>query len=270
MTDSKQQQLEQLAKEVVSTPAMNIVVEKEVQGVSVENDSSEETLEDILSRHRKEERDLNNKIIALKKSVPKNNKSKRREINSQISDLEYNLKQTQQQEIRKYHAKQSGMTVDTVQDDIEEEDGISLDTLNCLTLEEEPVAPSSSPTIKPFVKKPNKAKLKKEKREREMQRLREEAEKEAENQVDMGKLESDAILELLVPMKLKVQEITADGHCLYNAISAQLLKRYNDQCDHQELRKLTAEYMRQHSDDFIPFLYKDNGDIFGSGIIKII
>lgn len=209
MTDSEQQQLEQLAKEVVPTPSQDTVVDKAVQEdlMEKEKEEKEETLEDILSRHRKEERDLNNKIIALKKSVPKNNKSKRREINSQISDLEYNLKQKQQQEIRKYHAIQSGVDVDMIKDEIEEEDGISLDTLNRLTLEEEPVAPSSSPKIKTFVKKPNKAKLKKEKREKEMQRLREEAEKEAENQVDMGKLESDAIQELLVPMKLKVQEV---------------------------------------------------------------
>ncbi|CAO3625425.1 unnamed protein product [Cunninghamella echinulata] len=108
--------------------------------------------------------------------------------------MEYQLKKQQQEEIRKYHSKQKGVVDDdTINNNNQEEveDGISLDTLNQLTLEEEPVAPSSSPRMKAFVKKPNKAKLKKEKREKEMQRLREEAEKEAKGQVDMGKLESD-------------------------------------------------------------------------------
>lgn len=37
--------------------------------------------------------------------------------------------------------------------------------------------------------------------------MREEAEKEAEGQVDRGKLERDAITELLVPMRLRVSEV---------------------------------------------------------------
>lgn len=45
---------------------------------------------------------------------------------------------------------------------------------------------------------------------------------------------------------------------------------FKKKCTYEELRKLTAEYMRQHPDDFIPFLYKDDGDIFGLGIIKMI
>ncbi|KAI9263126.1 hypothetical protein BDA99DRAFT_509378 [Phascolomyces articulosus] len=97
-----------------------------------------------------------------------------------------------------------------------------------------------------------------------MQRLRDEAEKEASEQVDMAALEKASIQELLGPLKLKVHEIHADGHCLYNAISNQLSKRYHQEVDHQELRQLTATYMRNHSDDFIPFLYTDNGDMYSA------
>ncbi|CAO3599486.1 unnamed protein product [Absidia cylindrospora] len=189
-------------------------------------------------------------------------------MTSRISDMEYHLKQQQQEELRRYHAKQKGLDPDQHTMDDDDDDGISLDALNHLTVEEETVAPLSTPKVKPVAamagKKPNRAKLKKERREQEMQRLRDEAEKEAENQVDMGQLESDSISELLVPMKLRVQEITADGHCLYNAVGAQLLKRYNDKNSYQDLRKAAADYMRQHPDDFIPFLYKDNGDMFSA------
>ena len=71
--------------------------------------------------------------------------------------------------------------------------------------------PSSTPSTQKK-KKPNKAKLRLQRREAEMQRMREEAEKEASEQVDMGAIEKEAIRELLGPMKLRVREITADGH----------------------------------------------------------
>ncbi|KAI8065250.1 hypothetical protein BC940DRAFT_304581 [Gongronella butleri] len=254
-TEQQQQQLEQAATDTIAAPAR------------VENDTpshlEDESLQHILARHREEERELNNKVIALRKTIPKNNKAKKRDMNNRISDMEYALKTKHDNEIRKFHIKQNGGDPDQVQDD-DADDGISLDALNRLTVEEEPVAPSSSPVVQAqgLKKKTNKAKLKKEKRAQEMNRLRDEAAKEAEGQVDMGKLESDAIKELLVPMKLRLQEINADGHCLYNAISAQLLERQQDATSHLELRKLAADYMRQHPDDFMPFLYTDNGDMY--------
>lgn len=185
--------LEQAASQVVNVPASTL---------QQTNDAPIETLETLLARHRAEERDLNTKIISLRKTIPKNNKAKKREITSRISDMEYHLKQSQDEELRRFHG-----TPDY-------DDGISLDALQKLTVEEEPVAPSATPTTSQHggssnnSKKPNRAKLKKERREQEMQRLRDEAEKEAENQVDMGLLESESISELLVPMKLRVQEVS--------------------------------------------------------------
>jgi OTU domain-containing protein 6 len=41
--------------------------------------------------------------------------------------------------------------------------------------------------------------------------MREEAEKEADGQVDRGQLESEAIQELLVPMRLRVSEVCQNG-----------------------------------------------------------
>lgn len=90
------------------------------------------------------------------------------------------------------------------------DDGISLDRLNELTIEEGPVAPAATPTLGGGKKgkKPNRQKQRKEKKEAELQKMREEAEKEVEGQVDRGKLESDAINELLVPMRLRVSEVS--------------------------------------------------------------
>lgn len=81
--------------------------------------------------------------------------------------------------------------------------------MNELTIEEGPIAPTGTPNIggNGGRKKPNRQKLRKERKEAEIQKMKDEAEKEAEGQVDRGQLESDAIKELLVPMRLRVSEV---------------------------------------------------------------
>lgn len=45
-----------------------------------------------------------------------------------------------------------------------------------------------------------------------MERIRLEAEKEAENQPDLGVLETEAIRKLVIPMNLRIKQVVADGH----------------------------------------------------------
>ena len=61
-----------------------------------------------------------------------------------------------------------------------------------------------------------------------------------------------------------------DGHCMYRAVQDQLTLRSNNDQQHQaaaansddshqaddvtDLRKKTADYIRNHRDDFLPFL----------------
>src|SRR5690606_32871842 len=56
-------------------------------------------------------------------------------------------------------------------------------------------------------------------------------------------------------------QIISDGNFLYNAVADQLLSRQNKTFTYQELRKGTAEYMRSHLDEFLPFL----DDLQGEG-----
>lgn len=58
----------------------------------------------------------------------------------------------------------------------------------------------------------NRAKAKIEKRNAEMERMRQEALKEAENQEDLGVVETEAIQKLISPMNLRIKQISADGH----------------------------------------------------------
>ncbi|CDH58360.1 otu domain-containing protein 6b [Lichtheimia corymbifera JMRC:FSU:9682] len=231
--------------------------EESAPPTSTTQDRPIDKLASIRERHAKETKQLETKIASLRKSVEKASKAKKREMNSRISDMQSKLQFKHDEEIRKLEDQ-----------DQEGQDGISLERLDALSLNDNTATsvPESSSTPPPSAaqkkKKPNKAKLRLQRREAEMQRMRDEAEKEASGQVDMGAVEKEAIRELLGPMKLRVREITADGHCLYNAISNQLNERYNQQVSHQELRQAAASYMREHPDDFIPFLYKDDGDMF--------
>lgn len=59
-----------------------------------------------------------------------------------------------------------------------------------------------------------------------MKELQDEAEQEAAGQVNMNEVERKSIEELANVMNVTVKDVTADGHCLYNAIADQLLQRY--------------------------------------------
>ncbi|KAI8971859.1 hypothetical protein BDF20DRAFT_703101 [Mycotypha africana] len=183
--------------------------------VTVESTATEvpSTMEQLLEKHKEEQKKLTSIIIGLRKSAPKSDKRKKREIASKIADLEYDLKKKQEEEIRVFKAKEAGLDPDQAEEEFD--DGISLDRLNELTLQDKksdttPEVKSIAPENKP--KKVNKARQRIEKRNAEMERLRLEAEKEAENQVDMSTVETEALTKKIAPLNLRIKQITADGH----------------------------------------------------------
>ncbi|KAJ1975150.1 OTU protein [Dimargaris verticillata] len=87
--------------------------------------------------------------------------------------------------------------------------------------------------------------------------MREDAAHEASQQVNMEEVERNAMRTLLKKHKL----VKPDGHCLYRAIADQLTTYHDRVADHQLLRSQAAGYMRDHKDDFLPFLLNDAGDL---------
>lgn len=75
-------------------------------------------------------------------------------------------------------------------------------------------------------------------------------------QVNQGEVEEAALKKVCEELDMQVHEITPDGHCLYNAIADQMNVRYPSHgtytCDN--MRRAAASYMRQHADDFMPFI----------------
>uniref|UniRef100_A0A8C6RC22 ubiquitinyl hydrolase 1 n=1 Tax=Nannospalax galili TaxID=1026970 RepID=A0A8C6RC22_NANGA len=70
--------------------------------------------------------------------------------------------------------------------------------------------------------------------------------------------EEDKISAILGPKKLEMKAIPADGHCMYRAIQDQLVYSVTV----QSLRCHTAQYMREHIDDFLPFFVEPEAGNF--------
>eukprot|EP00043_Microstomoeca_roanoka_P009213 m.87771 g.87771 ORF g.87771 m.87771 type:complete len:81 (+) comp14516_c0_seq6:162-404(+) len=58
------------------------------------------TMEELQARHRKELRELQAKITALKKSAPKGDKKKKKEITAEIALLEAQTAERHEQELK--------------------------------------------------------------------------------------------------------------------------------------------------------------------------
>lgn len=71
-------------------------------------------------------------------------------------------------------------------------------------------------------------------------------------------MELNTIKENLKQMGLQIYNVPADGNCLYCAINHQLEVTGREKSDVTSLRKITANYIREHKEEFIPFMYSDD------------
>ncbi|KAF9121857.1 OTU domain-containing protein 6B [Mortierella sp. 14UC] len=227
-----------------------------------------ETLEELRARHKKEQRDLTAKVTALKKTATKGDKKKKKEVLAEVAQLEHGLNQQQESEEKAWlaeHGSTGGDNTQAAQEEEEEEDFDPNDIpIDHLTMDPTPAPKQSKQQPSGGGgggKKPNRQKARKDRKAQALKDLQDEAEKEAAGQVNMNEVERKAIEELATVMNVTVKDVTADGHCLYNAIADQLSQHYRTETDVKALRHETAEYMRGHSDDFLPFLTNKQGDM---------
>ncbi|XP_028392740.1 deubiquitinase OTUD6B-like [Dendronephthya gigantea] len=203
----------------------------------------EDDLEDLSQRHKRERKELQAKIQALKRSVPKGDKKKKKEIVAEIALLEAKLDEKHDKE-----KKESVQNYNEVENDDSSE---IVSQLNILEIQP------------PEQKKPTRAQKRRDKKsaqEKERQKRIEEAEAESVNSA--RNVEQEKLKSMLTALELTIKEIAPDGHCLYNAIADQL-QRLNIQHTYSSLRELAAKYMRDHQDDFLPFLIdQQTGDCY--------
>lgn len=198
--------------------------------------------EELLKKHRQERKDLQAKIQSLKKTAPKGKKKK--ELADTIAQLERELEERHSQELSSIHQTESTNNIETPK---QEEEQNSQD-LN--------VSSEDSVKISRAQKRRNK-KVNDEK-ERDKRIL----EQEEKNRKGPRVVESNAIKELLQSEGLQLYNIPADGNCLYCAVDHQLKITDRESYNVGKLRELTANFMRENKDDFLPFMCNDSDEPF--------
>ncbi|KAG0370206.1 hypothetical protein BC939DRAFT_1612 [Gamsiella multidivaricata] len=233
-----------------------------------------ETFEDLKARHKKEQRDLTAKVTALKKTVSKGDKKKKKEIAAEVAQLEQSLIQQHDKEEKEWLSLHGNSAVSgssssgaigqgsTSEQDNDSEDDFDVNNIPIDHLVIEPT-PKKQPQQQQSTggKKSNRQKARKDRKAQALKEIQDKAEKEAAGQVNMNEVERKAIEELAEVMNVAVKDVTPDGHCLYNAVADQLSQHYRTETTVKDLRHSTAEYMRENSDDFLPFLTNKHGDM---------
>ncbi|XP_039876107.1 deubiquitinase OTUD6B [Simochromis diagramma] len=208
-----------------------------------------ETPEELLAKqHRKEKKDLQAKVQGMKNAVPKNDKKRRKQLTDEISKLEADLSQKHEEEFRQLKATADTKKVEEVINGVE--------TVKVEDGEQEEAK-------QPRVTKAQKRRDKKAAQEKEREiRI---AEAEVQNLQGVRHQEGLKLVQKLAQQKLQIKEISSDGHCMYRAIEDQLTRRSKLQLPTsvKELRSRSAEHMRGHPDDFLPFLTNPStGDMY--------
>jgi len=206
--------------------------------------ADEEATETLAQRHKREQKELQGKIQALKHGIPKGDKKRKKQVTIEIAQLQAELDQKQQEEID-----------DEKSTTVNGEDNTSLNEAveDKLTIQENGEADLTEDRTQQSGKKTSKAQKRREKKEqeeRERQKRLVEGEKESANHVH--NLEAAQFDKILKENYLTIREVQPDGDCLYNSVIAQKFGS-STKDGLKELRQKTADYMRTNEADFLPF-----------------
>ncbi|KAI8522743.1 hypothetical protein RHMOL_Rhmol13G0020700 [Rhododendron molle] len=209
----------------------------------------QETRDEMLSRHRKEISQLQNKEVALKKAAAKGSKAeqkaKKKQVEEEISQLSGKLKER--------HAEELASLGYTSSSNNNEEKKGDLDTLV-------KAIAGVSVSGQPDHSKPSKSVKRREKRAQEEAAREQRIQEEQDNLISDRMIENEKLEKKLEPLGLKITEIKPDGHCLYRAVEHQLafLKGGSSPYTFQGLREMVAAYMRKNASEFLPFFLSEN------------
>jgi OTU domain-containing protein 6 len=238
--------------------------------------SAESDEEAMARRHKKELKDLQSKMAAMKKSAPVSDKKRRKEILAEVDKMEKELQE-------RHLVERSHLPTDAPETSGEGEvatptNGVPFCVPLCVPLcvnFSETVPTESSAEITGVDEE-------EEEEDRPGQKLtraqRRRVNKQAKVTQRLGDLkilddtkpvqisartaEKIKLKKILDDNNFKLVEVRSDGNCLYHSLIHQL--RLNGILfSVSELRKKTAQYMEKYPDDFKPFLvHQDTGDPF--------
>lgn len=206
----------------------------------------QETLEEMLARHRKETSELQNKEMSMKKAAAKGSKAeqkaKKKQVDEEISRLSTKLKERQAEELSLLGYSSS----------TSKEKG-NLDNLV-------KAIAGLSVTNHAEQSKPSKSIKRREKRAQQEAAREQRIQEEQSQIVSDRSIEDEKLEQKLEPLGYTINEIKPDGHCLYRAIEDQLALHSGGSSpySYQDLRQMVAAYMRKHASDFHPFFLSEN------------
>lgn len=180
-------------------------------------------LTSVENRHKKEKKELQAQIQALKKTA-KNDKTKKKELTAEIARLETALEIRHKQELEAVQKTSDAENIESIDNEI------------------------TKLKISKAQKRRDKKILQEKEREEQIKL------QEKENINGPRNLELQAVLEKLQKSKLRIFPIPSDGDCLYKAVAHQLESTRQKSLSVDELRKNVAEYIREHKDVFLPFM----------------
>ncbi|ELU16654.1 hypothetical protein CAPTEDRAFT_156592 [Capitella teleta] len=169
------------------------------------SDNEIEEVETVEKRHRRQKRELQAEITRLKHSVPKGDKKRKKEVNTQIVLLEEGLRKRQEQEL--LAEVESGVSQVSVVEEVAAEEGATATEVNA---------------NKPTGKKSKAQKRRDKKNEQEKEREERIRQQEIDNLSGARHLEAASLKEMLNARNLHTSQIPSDGDCLYAAIVDQL------------------------------------------------
>lgn len=223
-------------------------IEENISEATSDNalEKKQETRDEMLSRHRKEISQLQNREIEMKKAAAKGSKAeqkaKKKQVEEEISQLSAKLKENHAEELASLgYTSAEGGGKSNLDNLVKAIAGVSV-------------------TSQPDQSKLSKGAKKRGKRAQQEAAREQRIQEEQSNIVSERVIENEKLEKKLEPLGLTVNEIKPDGHCLYRAVEDQLafLSGGSSPYSYQELREMVAFYMRKCSSDFLPFFLSDN------------
>lgn len=208
------------------------------------SDLKAEDEETLLARHRKEKKDLQAKIQALKKA--KVDKKKKKEQQDEITRLEADLETRHADELNKFNSlkiSENAVVVESDENKGETGDG------------------DAGEAKQSKISKAQRRREKKSQEDKERQ-ARIKAEEALINKDSPRIMEDKKIVEMLSKRGLASFAVPADGDCLYNAVKHQLARIGVFEYGTTELRQMAADYIEDNKDNIIFYMTNpDTGEI---------
>ncbi|CAP97657.1 hypothetical protein E8E15_010605 [Penicillium rubens] len=236
-------------------------------------------MEELLSKHRKEQKDLQGRITQKKKSATKKT---RKGVNDECEQLQRDLSEKQQAEIAKLNGDPTenleGLSLED--DQPADDEDLKQDKPAEEPQQAEPTAQSTpEPSSASQPKKPNRQKARLARRAAEQAAQSAAAAEEATTQTNYRGDEQEVMDAVFKKLGLKEIEVTPDGHCLYSAVAKQLDESglglrpdpsriilqpatqsridtvASPQHDgYRAVRAVTADFIMEHKEDFEAFM----------------